>query len=158
MCQEWLVDTGYCFAGGLASVENGAVYAAAPVAESAGWAYMYKEDHDEEFPNETGDATETVTINEPHNIKQAITEGRCPHGVWFGGVKYKVIRQDLNFESGDYSFNCVVLAKEKGGGHLVATPGGTIVIALFDENLEQTSGNCRRVALAFAEYLAEQQY
>ena len=90
MCQEWLVDTGYCFAGGLASVtesenenrhkpgghvcrrvcmrvrpcvqvENGAVYAAAPVAESAGWAYMYKEDHDEEFPNEV--RTERMCID-----------------------------------------------------------------------------------------------
>ena len=42
--------------------------------------------------------------------------------------------------------------RPKKGVHIVST-GTTIVIGMYDEEQEQTSGNCKRVVLAFAEYM-----
>jgi len=155
--REWLVAQGYCYAGGLANASDGAVYSAAASEEEDGWAYLYKDDHDEQIMNEN-DKEETVTITEANTIYQAITEYKAPHGVWIGGEKYKVVRQEPAFEFNDCTFDCVFCAKPKGGAHMIKTAGGTVVIALYSEEKDQASGNAKQVALAFAEYLATEGY
>lgn len=66
--------------------------------------------------------------------------------------------QEPGFEYGDAEFDTVLLAKPKGGAHLVKTPGGSVVIALYDEEKDQNKGASRISALGFAEFLHQQGY
>ena len=47
--QEWLTDTGSCYAAAMAQKADGAMYAAAPTENDAGWADVYAEDHEQEI-------------------------------------------------------------------------------------------------------------
>eukprot|EP01069_Polyplicarium_translucidae_P005352 Polyplicarium_translucidae@DN2767_c0_g1_i6.p3 len=156
--KEWTVDTGHCYAGALANAEDGAIYACAASTGDA-WGLVYKEDYKVDIEDEEGKKKATA-INEPGTILTGITEGEAPLGVWIGGVKYKVIRLEKDFEYGDHSFDCLLCARPKAGAHLVktATANGSIVIVLYDEAQEQTTGNAKICALAFADYLTSEGY
>lgn len=155
--QEWTVDTGYCCAGALANAEDGALYAAAPTTASTaestvGWDLVYAADADRDIMQEDG-STKPMPICEAATLKEATNPpGRPKHGLWIGGNKYSVVQFDPEFESGDATFITAFANRPKKGVHLVST-GTTIVIGMYDEEQEQTSGNCKRVVLAFAEYM-----
>eukprot|EP00923_Selenidium_pygospionis_P042397 GHVN01073352.1.p1 GENE.GHVN01073352.1~~GHVN01073352.1.p1 ORF type:complete len:107 (-),score=18.91 GHVN01073352.1:241-540(-) len=99
-----------------------------------------------------------MTISEPTTILQAVNDGTAPQGVWIGGVKYKVVLPQNQFEYNDQNYDIVLCAKSKGGLFLVKTTGGSIVVALYDEEKEQTKGGAKTTALAFAEYLVGEGY
>lgn len=155
--KEWLVDTGYCCAGGIANAEDGVVFSAA-ADDADGWSKLYKEDHEEDVLGEDGETVTKTSVNEGATIKAAIETGSSPEGVWIGGVKYKVVQSEKKFEYNDQEFDTCLVAKTKGGAHLIKTVNGSIVIAIFDEEKEQDKGNSRGTALAFAEYLVQSGY
>lgn len=56
---------GYCYAAGMAQLEDGALYAAAPQEAEAGWGFVFKEDHEEMIMQ---DAAASVKICEVTRI------------------------------------------------------------------------------------------
>eukprot|EP00746_Dinoflagellata_sp_MGD_P160820 gnl/MRDRNA2_/MRDRNA2_87747_c0_seq1.p1 gnl/MRDRNA2_/MRDRNA2_87747_c0~~gnl/MRDRNA2_/MRDRNA2_87747_c0_seq1.p1 ORF type:complete len:166 (-),score=48.73 gnl/MRDRNA2_/MRDRNA2_87747_c0_seq1:147-644(-) len=150
--QEWTVDTGYCYAGGLANAEDGAFYAAAPVEGEAGWGLIYADDEEKEILQEDGETKKKEMISEAATLLEALSTGRAKKGLWLGGEKYSVVQYDKEFESGDATFTTVFANRPKKGVHIVST-GSQVAVGFYDESKEQTSGNCKRVVLAFAEYL-----
>eukprot|EP01068_Selenidium_serpulae_P010807 Selendium_serpulae@DN5535_c0_g1_i5.p1 len=157
--KEWLVDGGYCSAGGLANAEDGVVYAAAASEEEGdeGWSVLYKDDHEVPVAQEDGSEV-NETINEASTIRSAAIEFKAPKGLWIGGTKYKVVKPQQAFDYNDVTVDVINCAKEKGGCVLVKTSGGSIVIAMFDENKEQTNSGCMGAALAFAEFMISSGY
>lgn len=155
--REWLVDTGYCCAGGIANAEDGAVFSAA-ADDGDGWSRLFKEDHEEDTLGEDGETVTKKVINEGSTLKAAMDTGSVPEGVWIGGVKYKLVQSEKKFEYNDQEFDTCLLAKNKGGAHLIKTVNGSIVVAMFDEEKDQDKGNSMGTALAFAEYLAQSGY
>merc|ERR1712107_955431 len=94
--QEWTTDyyKEVC-ASGLAQQTDGAFYAAAPVADDAGWERIYKDDHEEDILQEDGETVKKVMINEAATLKAAVdTLKSPPSGLWLGGKKYRVCRVD----------------------------------------------------------------
>lgn len=152
--KEWLIDTGYCCAGGIANADSGAVFSAA-ADDGDGWSKLYADDHEEDVLQEDGETTAKTTITEANTIKAAIETGSSPEGVWLGGTKYKIVQTEKKFEYNDQEFDTCLVAKNKGGAHLIKTINGSVVIAIFDEEKEQDKGNSKASALAFAEYLAQ---
>uniref|UniRef100_A0A7S2ANW7 Profilin n=1 Tax=Alexandrium andersonii TaxID=327968 RepID=A0A7S2ANW7_9DINO len=150
--EEWVISEGYCVAGALAQCADGAFYAAAPVAGEAGWAHVFKEDHEEDILQDD-DTTKKVTICEATSLLETITNGKAPPtGLWLGGLKYTVTRYEPEFESGDYTLVVISAARPKKGVHLVST-GSQILACFYDEEKSQSPGNAKKAALAFAEYL-----
>lgn len=135
----------------------GAVFSAA-ADEGDGWERLYKDDHEEDVLEEDGETVSKKPINEATTIKQAIETGSSPEGVWLGGVKYKIVQTEKKFEYNDQEFDTCLVAKNKGGAHLIKTANGSVVIAIFDEEKEQDKGNSKSTALAFAEYLVQSGY
>mmetsp|Transcript_136370 Transcript_136370/g.345314 ORF Transcript_136370/g.345314 Transcript_136370/m.345314 type:complete len:167 (+) Transcript_136370:80-580(+) len=150
--QEWLIDEGYCCAGALAYLESGEMYAAAPVADEAGWGLVYKEDHEEDIMQDDM-STKKVTINEQSCFLEAAKGGRPVNGLWIGGEKY-TITQTSDETVGDTDVKVVMANRPKKGLCIVPT-SSQIVIALYNEEAAatQNAGNCKKTALAFAEYL-----
>merc|ERR1711953_1194649 len=88
---EWLCSEGYCCAGALAQGSYAFFYAAAPVEGEAGWAIVYKEDHEETVLMEDGSTEKKMTINEPANLLHAVNTGKKPEGgLWLGGERFGI--------------------------------------------------------------------
>mmetsp|Transcript_75187 Transcript_75187/g.178683 ORF Transcript_75187/g.178683 Transcript_75187/m.178683 type:complete len:167 (+) Transcript_75187:111-611(+) len=152
--QEYMIDSEQCIAAGLAQLEDGAFYAAAPVAGEAGWGIIYKEDHEEDILQEDGETTKKVTITESTTLKATIDNLKAPpEGLWLGGNKYRITKTDAKEESGDYTFKWVQGNYPKHGVHIVAT-NTQIIVGFYDEEKGQTSGNCKKATVDFAAYLA----
>lgn len=154
--REWLIDSGYCSAGGIASASDGALYAAAAEEGVDAWAALYKEDYEMDVVGEEGETT--VTINEPETIRCAVEDGKAPYGMWLGGEKYRIVLQEQQYEHHDCKFDITFCAKSKGGCHIIKTENGSLIFALHDEEKEQTAGMAKGCALAFAEFMVQQGY
>eukprot|EP00930_Biecheleria_cincta_P067549 TRINITY_DN541_c0_g2_i1.p1 TRINITY_DN541_c0_g2~~TRINITY_DN541_c0_g2_i1.p1 ORF type:complete len:172 (-),score=45.98 TRINITY_DN541_c0_g2_i1:79-594(-) len=154
--EEWLIAEGFCYAGGLAQLEDGAFYAAAPMKDEAGWGFICKEDYSEEVLQDDGETNKKIAIVEATALKILADTLKAPTpaqgGLWVGGTKYRVTRTDEKFESGDATIKLIQTAKPKGG-MIVAVTKSQIVAGFFDEEKGQTSGNCVKSVVAFAEYL-----
>ena len=144
----------------MASVADGAFYAAAPVAGDAGWGIIYAEDHEEKILQDDGVTEKPMTINEAWQMKQLMDTGNTPAGgIWFNKEKYTVHRIDLNYEGDKNTFAYAMairparLRGQKGGGVHIVSTGSNIVAGFWDESKGQSSGNCMTPVLAFAEYL-----
>ncbi|KAH7647587.1 sporozoite antigen [Cryptosporidium bovis] len=155
--KEWLIDTGSVCAGGLCSTSDGALYAAS-IDEGDAWQTLVREDHEENVVQADGVTEAPEMINDQSTILQAITEGVAPKGVWIGGNKYKIVRVEKDFQQNDASVHVIFCTKPQGGCFIVDTQNGSAVIAIYDESKEQSSGNCKKVALQLAEYLVSQGY
>lgn len=152
--EQQLVNSGSCFAAALAnSPPELAFYAAAPVANGEGWKHLWSEDHVQSV-QVSEDRFENVGISEASILSKALTEGNAPYGVWLGKNKYKIVQFDPNFEIGDQRVACLFANRPRGGAHIVSTEK-TVVVGLYNEELGQTSGNCKRAVLRFVEYLIE---
>mmetsp|Transcript_76413 Transcript_76413/g.163861 ORF Transcript_76413/g.163861 Transcript_76413/m.163861 type:complete len:167 (-) Transcript_76413:162-662(-) len=149
--EEWVLSEGYNYAAFMAQCTDGAAYAAAPVAEEAGWGFIWKDDHEEALEQDDG-TTKKITINEPTAILEAVNEGKCKNGLWIGGVKYNITRFEKDFESGDATYVVLFANRPKKGINIVST-GSQIVGGLYDEEKGQTAGNSKKSVLAYAEYL-----
>mmetsp|Transcript_46431 Transcript_46431/g.104346 ORF Transcript_46431/g.104346 Transcript_46431/m.104346 type:complete len:169 (-) Transcript_46431:119-625(-) len=150
--EEWLISEGFCCAGALAQTTDGAFYAAAPVADEAGWAIVFKEDHEETILND--DMSEKkMTINEASTLLSSVNDLKAPNGgLWLGGLKYTITQTESAFESGDYTFKTIFANRPKKGVHIAVTTS-SIVAGFYDEEKGQTTGNCKKAVLAFSEYL-----
>jgi len=150
--QEWLIDEGYCCAGALGYLESGELYAAAPTEDEAGWGMVFKEDHDEEIMQDDM-STKTVKINEQTGILAAAKGERPANGLWIGGEKY-TITQTTSEACGDQEVKAIFANRPKKGVYIIPTTS-QVVIAMFDQEkgASQNAGNCKKTALAFAEYL-----
>ncbi|KAF7459177.1 profilin PRF [Cryptosporidium felis] len=155
--KEWLIDTGCACVGGLCSSENGTFYAAS-IDEGDAWKTILREDHEENVIQADGVTEAPEMINDQSTLCQAICEGSAPNGVWIAGNKYKIVRIEKDFQQNDTVVNVTFCNKPQGGCFLVDTQNGTTVVAVYDESKEQSSGNCKKVALQLAEYLASQGY
>ncbi|OII70820.1 sporozoite antigen [Cryptosporidium ubiquitum] len=156
MVKEWLIDTGNVCAGGLCS-SDGAFYAASADQGDA-WQTLVRDDHEENVIQPDGVSVAAEVINDQSTIFQAISEGKAPNGVWLGGNKYKIIRVEKDFQQNDATLDVIFCNKSQGGCFLVNTKNGNVVVAVYDECKDQSSGNCKKVALDLAEYLASQGY
>lgn len=157
MVKEWLIDTGNACAGGLCSSADGSFYAAS-VDQGDAWKTLVREDHEENVIQEDGVSEACEMINDQATICQAICEGKAPNGVWVAGNKYKIIRVEKDFQQNDATLNVIFCNRSQGGCFLVDTQNGTVVVAVYDESKEQSSGNCKKIALQLAEYLVSQGY
>jgi len=151
--EQQLVVDGSCSAAGLANAADCAFYAAAPVANEEGWSHVWSEEHDEDIQVDE-DKFERKTVNEAHILSEALETGVAPLGLWLGKSKYKIVSRDGDFDVGGRSVVLLFANRPKGGVHIVST-GTTVVVAVYNEDLGQSSGNCRRAVLKFAEYLLE---
>eukprot|EP00931_Biecheleriopsis_adriatica_P102015 TRINITY_DN7704_c0_g1_i4.p1 TRINITY_DN7704_c0_g1~~TRINITY_DN7704_c0_g1_i4.p1 ORF type:complete len:193 (+),score=62.18 TRINITY_DN7704_c0_g1_i4:66-581(+) len=154
--EEWLISEGYCYAGGLAQLEDGAFYAAAPQADEKGWGFIFKEEYEESVLQDDGETEKKLPIQEAEGLKTLAETCKAPPpakgGLWVGGKKYRVTKTDEKFESGDATFKLIQTAVPKGG-MVVAVTQNQIVAGFFDEEKGQNNGNCTKAVVAFAEYL-----
>merc|ERR1712217_36593 len=145
--EEWLLSEGYCCAGALAQASDCFFYAAAPVEGEAGWAIVYKEDHEETVLMDDG-ATKKKTISEPANLKVAVDTGKKPPGgLWLGGEKYGITQYNPNEEIAEKTCTYMFANKSKKGVHVVKTPGDQIVAGFYNEEKGQASGNAKRAVI-----------
>merc|ERR1711988_1348922 len=94
-----------------------------------------------------------TTINEGWQLKQLVDGAKSPPGgIWFNKTKYTVVQCDKSFEMGESTYFWAFCSKPKGGAHVVST-GSQIVVGFYAEEKGQSSGNCKKVVLAYAEYL-----
>merc|ERR1719149_46168 len=112
---------------------------------------IFADDHEQSLMQEDGSEKKEM-INEVSTLHETITKGRCPKGLWLGGLKYKTVNYDPDFESGDATYVCIFASRSKAGVHICST-GKQVIFGLYSEEKEQTSGNAKRVVLAAAEYL-----
>merc|ERR1712232_1427970 len=81
------MGTGSCIAAAMAQQSDGAFYAAAPTADEAGWALVYKDPHEEDIAQEDG-STKKITINEATQLKSLMDNLKSPPGgFWLAGKK-----------------------------------------------------------------------
>lgn len=152
--EQQLVQPGACYAAALANAPPElAFYAAAPMADGEGWKHLWSEDHVQQV-QVSEDKFEEVNISESMTLSRALTQGVAPYGVWLGKNKYKIVQWDKNFEIGDQRVVCLFVNRPRSGAHIVCTEK-TVVVGLYSEDAGQTSGNCKRAVLRFAEYLIE---
>ena len=156
---EWLISEGHCYAAAM-SGEDGVLYAAAPAAEEKGWSFVFKDDHEEDVLQEDGSTYKKVTVSEAKSLhclmKNEAYEGG--QGLWLCGEKYKMCQRGTE-ELGEHSFPFVFANLPKKGVHIVATPKtNQYILGLYNEELGQNTGNCKKAVLAFAEHLAGMEY
>mmetsp|Transcript_34479 Transcript_34479/g.80055 ORF Transcript_34479/g.80055 Transcript_34479/m.80055 type:complete len:175 (-) Transcript_34479:30-554(-) len=155
--EEWMLQEGYCVAAGLAQKADGALYAAAPTADEAGWGLIFKEgDYEGEIPQED-DTMKKITVNEVTclwEVGQMVDMSKRPeNGLWVAGKKYQLTscREE---EIGEHKVTLTMGAhKDSKTAVVVATTATQIIVAMTDEEKGQKPGNATKAILAFAEYL-----
>jgi hypothetical protein len=92
LIQKYLIEDGHCYAGGLAELKDGCIYAAAPGDE--GWNAIYRDGGYKRMVLQDDGATEIeMDIWEEEALKAAAETGRRPNcGLWIGGVCYVIAR------------------------------------------------------------------
>ncbi|CDR94107.1 hypothetical protein, conserved [Babesia bigemina] len=147
-----------CFGCGIANAEDGELFSAADIDhEELCWDSVYRDPYEYEAADETG-ATVKHHIVEKATIMEVFEKKHSSIGIFIGGNKYTFASYDDDCQSGEYTFKCVSAAKTKGGAHLVMTPGGYIIICVFDETRGQNKTTSRMAAFALAEYMAANGY
>lgn len=153
--QEYLIDTGNCYAAGLAQTTDHVIYAAAPVAGDEGWNKLYAEPGTKRPITQDDGTTKDIEITESEALRDALAwpkGGNPPYGLWIGGIKYQLSNNDEEFELENGTVKWVFAAGKKSGAHIIATEKN-VIIALYDEEKGQVSGNCKSAAVDFAKYL-----
>eukprot|EP00933_Yihiella_yeosuensis_P082925 TRINITY_DN96963_c0_g1_i1.p2 TRINITY_DN96963_c0_g1~~TRINITY_DN96963_c0_g1_i1.p2 ORF type:complete len:194 (-),score=50.61 TRINITY_DN96963_c0_g1_i1:88-594(-) len=152
--EEWVTSEGYCCAAGLAQLEDGAFYAAAPVADEKGWGLIYKDPHEEDITQEDGVSTKKMTVTEAVTLLHVCkNKGTTPpEGLWLGGAKYQITKKDLEYEVGEHKVQLFQCARPKKGVYILVT-NTQILCVFYDEEQSQTAGNALKTGSAFAEYL-----
>mmetsp|Transcript_5094 Transcript_5094/g.8903 ORF Transcript_5094/g.8903 Transcript_5094/m.8903 type:complete len:173 (+) Transcript_5094:75-593(+) len=155
LLQHYLIDTGGCIAGGLAQVEDGVFYAAAPTADEKGWEIIFKEDHEEEIWRDDG-TLQKVMINERDSLKATVDSLEAPkEGLWLGGEMYRIVHADAEERVGDslkLKWLHGVKTKLSGwsGVHIIVTKT-QVVVGVYDPSSH--AGNCKKAVVEFAEWL-----
>merc|ERR1711879_1045048 len=155
--QEYMIDTGHCIGAAMAQQTDGAFYAAAPVANEAGWAIVYKDPHEEDIMQEDG-STKKVMINEGTQLKSLMDNLKAPPGgVWLGGKKFNMNRMADDEECGKaQTCKWAFGMSGKTGVHIVMTES-QILAGFFDEE-KKMGANCKKTTLEMAGYLIGEGY
>merc|ERR1712217_643668 len=101
----------------------------------------------------------TVMVNETECLLHLVKEKKYHEkGLWFGGNKYRMVRTDQ--ESIAELETSIYFANRPKKGAVVIPTNTQIVVALYDEEqaASQNGGNCKKAAMAFAEYLIQSGY
>merc|ERR1712217_563915 len=134
--KEWLIDEGYCYAG-----------------LGDKWQHVYAEPQQREIVI-SDDEKKQVDVDETNILWEIITnsvKGSYPSGIWFGGVKHTLVReQDLEVEGQEVK---VIFASRPGGGACIACSGQSVVVGFNDKTKGQEGGNCQKAVLNFVGYL-----
>jgi hypothetical protein len=158
--EEWLLQDasgdsskGPCYAAGMAAIEDGNFYSAAPTEGDAGWGMIFAEDYQANCLQEDGVTEKMLDVWEGDGLKTAITTGKKPAwGFYLGGTKYNMTQYQTDVEDNDNTFN-VLLGQATKKGVIVASTEKTIVVGFYSEEKGQTAGNCKKAVLTFAGYL-----
>nr|BAS69887.1 profilin [Babesia microti] len=141
-----------CYSAGIAS-EDCVVNTAAHVDKPG---IFYDAIYKEGYSVEDKDTGKSVEIVEGATIKSCFETKSSPTGVYIGGAKYTFISYDkLDSTDGKHSFEAIILARPKGGAHLIRTPNDSVVIGLHEETRGQDKTNSRLACIKLAEYLAD---
>jgi len=102
-------------------------------------------------------AKKKVTVNEATTLKALVDKNKAPEeGLWLGGSKYRVTKteplEDIENVPAGTTIQWYFAAKPKGGVHIVKTVS-QIIVGFYDEEKGQSSGNCKKAVVAYAEYL-----
>ena len=163
---EWLVKPGHCNAGGMAQLESGGFYAAAPVEGEAGWGIICKVPAYEQDITQDDGSVKKMMIDEMellHTFVTAYKEGKRPEsatGLWMGGTKYTITsnKTDEDLPKGEQDpIPWFFGAAPKKGVHFCITKS-QVVAGFYSEEANQTTGNCKKAVLEYAEYLLEMGY
>merc|ERR1711879_632485 len=141
----YMIDTGHCIGAAMAQQSDGAFYAAAPVANEAGWAIVYQDPHEEDIMQEDG-STKKVLINEGTQLKSLMDNLKTPPGgVWFGGKKFIFNRFADDEECGETTCKWAIGMSGKTGVHVVTT--ATQILAGFFDEEKKLGANCKKKQL-----------
>eukprot|EP00928_Gymnodinium_smaydae_P039645 TRINITY_DN27039_c0_g1_i1.p1 TRINITY_DN27039_c0_g1~~TRINITY_DN27039_c0_g1_i1.p1 ORF type:complete len:187 (+),score=45.93 TRINITY_DN27039_c0_g1_i1:67-561(+) len=156
---EHLTSTKMCNAAALAQASDATFYAASAMEEGADpWTIVYADDHEQKVQGDDGNEKD-VKINEATQLKNFVDTGKKPDGgLWFGGVKYNIVRSEENEPCGDDNtvFWALVAAPKKGV-HIVKA-NTQILCGFYDEEKGLSSGNCKNAVLEFAKWLLSEGY
>jgi len=152
-CKEWLIDEGYCFAGGVAGKSDCVFYGAAAMEGMDKWESIFKEARTEKIQI-SDDETNDVQVDETNILWEIVTngvKGKYPSGVWLGGRKYTLVReQELEVEGKEVK---VIFASRPKGGFCLACSDQSVVIGYSDEDKGQKGGNAQKAVLNMVGYL-----
>merc|ERR1719270_1349724 len=140
--KEWLIDEGYNYAGFVGGKE-----------EQDKWELVYAKPQEREIAI-SDEETKKVSVDETNCLWEIITEGnkgKFPNGIWFGGTKYTLVRQQiLEVEGHDVT---VYFCSRPGGGACIACSNQSVVVAFSDKTKGQEGGNSLKAVLNFVGYL-----
>lgn len=149
LVSQWLIQERYCCAGALANIEDGQIHSAAP--GDKGWYQVWADDRWEKIMSDE-DEWEDVWIHEATAIAECASGERPKNGLWLGGLKYQVTRQEKDVISGFETWVTIGVRMPMRGVIIYSTRT-QIIISIFDQEQNQFCGNCRKATQAFAEYL-----
>ncbi|KAK2195547.1 bifunctional Profilin superfamily/Profilin [Babesia duncani] len=146
------------FGAGIANAADGELFAAADIDhEDLCWDSVYKDPYEYTYNDDNG-KQQKHQIEEKVTIKEAFDNKSSTLGIFIGGEKYTFASYYGDLEVGAYTFEGISAAKPKGGAHLIKTPGGYIVIVVYDESRGQDKIKSRMAAISLAEYMAQNGY
>lgn len=152
-CKEWLIDEGYCCAGGVAAMADCVFYGAAAMEGEDKWASVFKDPRTEKITI-SDDETQDVQVDETNILWEIITngvKGKYPSGVWFAGKKYTLVREQvLEVEGKEVT---VRFASRPKGGVCIACSEQSVVLGFNDEEKGQKGGNAQKAVLNMVGYL-----
>jgi len=152
-CKEWLIDEGYCYAGGVAGKADCVFYGAAAMEGCDKWECVFKEARTEQLKI-SDEETKDVQVDETNILWEIIsngTKGKYDSGVWLGGKKYTLVRQqELEVEGKEVM---VVVGSRPKGTVCIACSGESVVLGFSDEDKGQKGGNCQKAVLNMVGYL-----
>ncbi|AFZ79504.1 hypothetical protein BEWA_023530 [Theileria equi strain WA] len=152
--KQLALENNACYGAGIANGEDCELFVAADLDhEGLNWDSVYKDPYEFVCNDEAGNPI-THNIDEKFTIQEVFEKKFSTNGIFLGGEKYTFASHDASVEVGQHSFECICAAKNKGGCHLIKTPGGYIVIVVYDEGRGQDKISSRMAAFALAEYLA----
>merc|ERR1711976_266773 len=158
-CKEWLIDEGYCYAGGVAGKADCVFYGAAAMDGLDKWECVFKDPRTETITI-SDEETQQVQVDETNILWEVITngtKGKYPSGVWIGGGKYTLVRsQDLEVQGKEVTviFGAKKVAEgEKPKGVCICCSDQSVVLGFNDEGRGQNGGNCQKAVLNMVGYL-----
>ncbi|EAN32840.1 Profilin family protein [Theileria parva strain Muguga] len=156
--KETALSNNSCYGAGIANGEDGELFVASDLDhEGLHWDSVYKDPYVYETFDDAGNPLK-INVDEKFTIREVFEKKMSSEGIFLGGEKYTFASYDPDMESGSFKFECVCGAKNKGGCHLIKTPGNYIVVVVYDETRGQDKTVSRMAAFNLAEYLATNGY
>merc|ERR1712151_1191399 len=128
-------------------------YGAAAMEGMDKWAAVFKEPGNQQITI-SDEETQDVHVDETNILWEVISngvKGKYPSGVWFGGTKYTLVRQqELEVEGKEVT---VVVGSRPKGTVCIACSDQSVVIGFTDEDKGQKGGNGQKAVLNMVGYL-----